>query len=241
MKNILLITALTLPLPLLADSESALRERIEQLEQRIRVLEQHHSVPVAAPQTERRSPRDDTGMDYGYAMVQYWLGRQSGFDEQAAPALAAGRMKLGETFLLNPQEYGVGQDDGGLFSSQLDPSQNPVASFAVTGRLRPPAGGDYTLLIKPTPPREVGGSGNVEMAIEIHIDGRPVFSQTYSSTLASRRVSLSLPEQGAAFRMEVVARSPGYGPSPTRSRLFVGLEADGAVGAEPIGQFLMPN
>ncbi|MFO7592798.1 MAG: hypothetical protein R6X15_01970 [Pseudomonadota bacterium] len=232
MKKISLILLFAFSYSLPAHEDAVLLERIELLEQRVELLEKKYA--VSRPEIETEDAL------IGQAMVRYWLGKKSPFPVSTEQPLATGKTKLDQDFNLRPQDYGVTIGDGSLFSKQLDPSLYPFASLSVDGVLKLPDTGEYTLVMKPTPPREVGGAGNVELAVDIYLDGKKVLSQPYSSSLAQTQVQLTLTEGETAFRMELVSRSPGFGPSPTKATLFVGLKTGDSVSPEPIGQFLLP-
>ncbi|MGM0593459.1 MAG: hypothetical protein ACQETD_02890 [Pseudomonadota bacterium] len=215
-----------------ADDIEALRERLQQLEKRVEQLESYHAPGTLAI-------RANAAKVTGRAEIQYWLGESSAFIGDGYPALASGEVRLSDTLSFRPQAYGVDASSG-VFSDFHDPGRYPVVSLLQEGELLLKRAGQYALRVKPTPPREVGGSGNVELAIRLFIDGRRVWSQDYSSTLAPSEIAIELPEGGVRYRLEAVARSPGFGPSPTQTRLFIGLKEPGSARAEPIGHYLTP-
>jgi len=234
MKKRLALLFLALPLAAYGHDEGELQQRLEELELRVKHLEQHLLASEAQPQLQPKEA------EFGYAEVNYWLGKSSAFDGKAGAALRSGRMKLGEDILLRPSEYGDSESSASVFSKSTDPSLFPVVSLSVEGLLRIPEAAEYTFTLKPTPPREVGGSGNVQLAVRVYLADRLVFSQPYSSTLAPSSKAVALAAGDTPLRMEIVAKSPGFGPSPTRGRVFVGLQGPEAVKPEPISKFLLP-
>jgi hypothetical protein len=151
-----------------ADTEiEALQQMIERLEQRIERLEAHSGLAAAADDKSRAEavPRAGNKLNAQGAarlMTRYWLSQQSAFDPAEAP-LREGRMALTMPIKLTPQHYG--HSSAGLFDQHKDPSVYPLAVLEITGTLQLPVSGDYLLVVKPTPPREVGGAGNVQLSI----------------------------------------------------------------------------
>lgn len=246
MKTYLYCLFLFSPLACAASADNALLQRIEQLERRVEALEQQNTAQqVKVPTTptpaltSRTKPQPivvESGT--GYASVRYWLGDTPISPENDERPVISGRMRIPETLVFRPDVFGVRSDQHGWFSSYKDASSYPVVSLYVDAHLELPEPGQYQLYIKPTPPREVGGSGNVEMAIQISIDGEQVFNQDYSPTLAPSRVKLVTATGNPRFQLRAIARSPGFGPSPTKAQLYIGLQGEGVVGDEPIAHFL---
>lgn len=231
MKNRLLLLFMVLPLAAYGHDEGQLQQRLGELELRVKNLEQRLLVSETRPKE----------VEFGYADVKYWLGKSSAFKGKVEAALRSGRMKLGDDILLRPKEYGDSESSASAFPESTDPSLYPVVSLSIEGLLRLPQAADYTFTLKPTPPREVGGSGNVQLAFNLYLADKLVFSQDYSSTLAPSSKTVALEAGDIPLRMEVIAQSPGFGPSPTRGRVFVGLQGPGAIKPEPISKFLLPS
>lgn len=230
MKKRLVLLFMALPLAAYGHDEGQLQQRLDELEIRVKNLEQRLLVSDTRPKEA----------EFGYAEVNYWLGKSSAFEGKAEAPLRSGRMKLGNDILLRPAEYGDSKSSASAFSDSTDPSLYPVVSLSVEGLLRMPSAAEYTMTFKPTPPREVGGAGNVQLAFKLYLADKLVFSQAYSSTLAPSSMTVALADGDTPLRMEIIAKSPGFGPSPTRGRVFIGLQGPGAVKPEPISKFLLP-
>ncbi|MCW9089063.1 MAG: hypothetical protein OQK54_06000 [Gammaproteobacteria bacterium] len=215
-----------------------MQQKIEQLERRIEALEKHTLGQSVQP--EKTTVAAAPVQEQGYARVNYWLGRDAAFGDNATAPLAQGKMRLDSEILLRPQLYVSDKNTGGVFSEYHDSSLYPVASLQIEGVLDMPQAGDYTLTIKATPPREVGGSGNVKMAVRLYLDGELIYTRPYSSSLSPSTETIPLAAGETTLRLEVVALSPGFGPSPTRARLFVGLHGSDAVSPEPLSRYLLP-
>jgi hypothetical protein len=217
-----------------------LQRMIERLEQRIERLEAHSGI---AEQTGNESHtgssqavHTETSVNASARLVtRYWLSKHSVFDPQEPP-LREGRMALTMPIKLSPQYYG--QRSSGMFDQHKDPSVYPLAALVITGILQLPQAGDYLLVVKPTPPREVGGAGNVQVSIELRIGGELVYRMPYSKSLASRQQQLSLPGGAQPVELRILARSPGFGPSPTGAEVYVGLQAEGEISPAPINTYL---
>jgi hypothetical protein len=224
-----------------ADTDiEALQQMIERLEQRIERLEAHSGLKAAGDSESRTEPAQMSRNNlstHGTArlMTRYWLSQQSSFDPAEAP-LREGRMALTMPIKLTPQHYG--QSSAGLFDQHKDPSVYPLAVLEITGTLQLPESGDYLLVVKPTPPREVGGAGNVQLSIELRIGDELVYRMPYSKSLASRQHPLRLQAGAQPLELRILARSPGFGPSPTASEVYLGLQAEGEISPTPISAYL---
>jgi hypothetical protein len=217
-----------------------LQRMIEHLEQRIERLEAHSGIAAQTDNEGRaesaQAIHTETSVDTSSRlMTRYWLSKQSVFDPQEPP-LREGRMALTMPIKLTPQHYG--QRSSGMFDQHKDPSVYPLAALIITGTLQLPQAGDYLLVVKPTPPREVGGAGNVQVSIELRIGDELVYRMPYSKSLASRQQQLSLPGGVQPVELRILARSPGFGPSPTGAEVYVGLQAEGEISPTPISAYL---
>lgn len=218
----------------------ALQQMIERLEQRIERLETHSGITAAGngespTESAQSAPGKDIGQGSARLMTRYWLSQQSTFDPAEAP-LREGRMALTMPIKLTPQHYGY--SSAGLFDQHKDPSLYPLAALEISGTLQLPGAGDYLLVVKPTPPREVGGAGNVQLSIELRIGDELVYQMPYSKSLASRRHPLKLQAGAQPLELRILARSPGFGPSPTASEVYLGLQAEGEISPTPISAYL---
>lgn len=224
-----------------ADTDTErLQQMIERLEQRIERLEAHSGITASDNQQKPAVPLQNSQRDNGISrdnrlMTRYWLSQQSEFDP-AEPPLREGRMALTMPIKLTPQHYG--HSSAGLFDQHKDPSMYPLAALIITGTLQLPKSGDYLLVVKPTPPREVGGAGNVQVSIELRIGGELVYRMPYSKSLASRQQQLRLQGGAQSVELRILARSPGFGPSPTGTEVYLGLQAEGEISPTPISAYL---
>lgn len=231
------------------DDESALKA-IERLESRIERLEMRLGVqpdPEAPASTteavvpdrrERQAPEVAEAISPGLVSTRYWLLKTSPFEGETQTPLREGEMTLSEIIDLEPKHYG--QESGGIFNPYLDPSRFPVAAVSIDGHLYIEKQGRYRLVIKPNPPREVGGAGNVQVSVDVTVAGERLFSLPPSASLVTREKEVVLPAGRLPLRVEVVSRSPGFGPSPTRAKVFIGLQAYGAIAPVPISSYVAP-
>lgn len=224
-----------------ADTDiETLQQMIERLEQRIERLEAHSGMTAKTDNEDRAEPtlaaRNETSVNASARlMTRYWLSQQSVFDP-TEPPLREGRMALTMPIRLTPQHFG--HHSAGMFDQHKDPSVYPLAALIITGTLQLPQAGDYLLVVKPTPPREVGGAGNVQVSIEMRIGGELVYQMPYSKSLASRQHRLSLQGRTQPVELRILARSPGFGPSPTGTEVYLGLQAEGEISPTPISAYL---
>lgn len=244
MRGKLLLGFFLLALPLYiqaADTDiETLQQMIEGLEQRIERLEAHSGMTAQPDNEDRVEPalaaRNETSVNASaQLMTRYWLSQQSVFDP-TEPPLREGRMALTMPIRLTPQHFG--HHSAGMFDQHKDPSVYPLAALIITGTLQLPQAGDYLLVVKPTPPREVGGAGNVQVSIEVRIGGELVYQMPYSKSLASRQHQLSLQGRTQPVELRILARSPGFGPSPTGTEVYLGLQAEGEISPTPISAYL---
>jgi hypothetical protein len=255
MKRILIATSmlLTLSTPSVAHEDTQLWQAIERLEARIAELEGRKdeaappplavqpSAPPATPEQAQSAatpspPAPPAAQRQSQVQTRYWLGEVSPFAGDAPSPLREGRMPLPETLVLAPGNYGL--ESNRLFDPYLDPSRYPVVALAIEGELLIPAAGSYTLAIRATPPREVGGAGNVQVAVTVRIGDLAPVELPLSDTLAKRDYVLDLPASRQPLRIEILARSPGFGPSPARTRVYLGLQAQGAISPVPLRDYL---
>lgn len=224
-----------------ADTDvEALQQMIERLEQRIERLEAHSGMSAQMDNEDRAGPalaaRNGTSVNASARLVtRYWLSQQSVFDP-TEPPLREGRMALTMPIRLTPQYFG--HHSASMFDQHKDPSVYPLAALIITGTLQLPQAGDYLLVVKPTPPREVGGAGNVQVSIEVRIGGELVYQMPYSKSLASRQHRLSLQSRTQPVELRILSRSPGFGPSPTGTEVYLGLQAEGEISPTPISAYL---
>lgn len=240
----LVLVSFVLALPTIcqaADTDvERLQQMVERLEQRIERLEAQSGMATTGNQknhtrTAQNNQANDKMSRDARLMTRYWLLQQSEFDHEKPP-LREGRMALTMPIKLSPQHYGY--RSAGMFDQHKDPSVYPLAALMITGTLQLPQAGDYLLVVKPTPPREVGGAGNVQVSIELRIDDELVYRMPYSKSLASRQHSLSLPAVSQSVELRILARSPGFGPSPTGTEVYLGLQAEGEISPTPISDYL---
>jgi len=236
MRYIFFIMLSIVSLTCAAEESERLWQVIENMQKRIDRLEAELGVTrdQAIVQVEQT-----TEVTVGNAYARYWLSKDSAFDPGAEPPLREGFMTIEKSISLNPAQYGYSSD--GLFDEYFDPSLYPVAAVVIQGDLVVEAGGEYQLVIKPTPPREVGGAGNVEVSIEITVNNRNVFTTPFSKSLAGRQQSVSLSAGRQSISVSILARSPGFGPSPVKTRVYIGLQAEGEITSYPISRYLQPG
>lgn len=231
---------LALPVLSIAADVDSLQQMIQRLEQRIERLESHTGIASAKDKANRAEPVQQTSDNINVkrtarVMSRYWLSQQSEFNP-AEPPLREGRMGLSMPIKLKPQSYGYSST--GMFDQHKDPSVYPLAALIINGELQLPQTGDYLLVVKPTPPREVGGAGNVQVSIELRIADELVYRMPYSKSLASRQHRLHLQGGAQPVELRIFARSPGFGPSPTGTEVYLGLQAEGEISSLPISAYL---
>lgn len=229
-----------------AHEDERLLQMIERLDARVADLERQPGVrkgdatqasAAAAAADQAQSPAD--AADGGKLLTRYWLSKSTPFAGEPQAPLREGYMVPGALFELDPKYYG--ERAGGLFDRHHDPSRYPVAAVAIEGALLLPSGGEYRLVVKPTPPREVGGGGNVKVGVDIYVGGERRFSLPPTSKLAAHELALELPAGRQPLRIEIVSQSPGFGPAPTRTKVFIGLQPQGAIAPEPISTYLVQD
>lgn len=219
----------------MAQDDQRLWETIEQLKQRIERLEANAGL-VDNPRKKVTAESSEMAA-LATVLTRYWLSENSAFEASAEAPIREGLMPLGSVIKLNPGYYG--HTSNGYFDERTDPSRYPVAAVSIEGALMIEQSGLYQLIIKPTPPREVGGAGNVEMSIEVSIDGKKVFTLPYSDSLASQQKEVKIMAGRQPLKINVLARSPGFGPSPTRAIVYIGLQSESDIASSPIKSYLV--
>lgn len=233
-----------------AHEDKRLLQMIEQLEARVTHLERQLGVQAgstteasatvaAASKVPTSAAPVAEAAAGGKVLTRYWLSKSTPFAGEPQAPLREGYMVPGDVIELDPKYYG--ERPGGLFDRHHDPSRYPVAAVAIEGTLLLPSDGEYRLVVKPTPPREVGGSGNVKVGVDIYVGGERRFSLPPASKLAAHELALELPAGRQPLRIEIVSQSPGFGPAPTRTKVFIGLQLQGAIAPEPISKYLAPD
>ncbi len=224
----------------MAQDDQRLWEAIEQLKQRIDRLETNAGLTDKSLSTGVGQTAATTNSEMAVSTTvfsRYWLSPNSDFKAGAETPLREGRMALGPVIKLNPENYGYRYS--GFFDERSDPSRYPLAAVSIEGELMLEQSGLYQLVIKPTPPREVGGAGNVEMSIEVSIGGKEVLVLPYSDSLASQRKEIKIMAGRQPLKINVLARSPGFGPSPTRAIVYIGLQSENDIASSPIKSYLV--
>jgi|GEM_PF-2906280 len=233
-----------------AHEDERLLQMIERLEARVTHLERQLGVQAgsttqasATVAAASKAPASATPVAEaaagGKLLTRYWLSKSTPFAGEPQAPLREGHMLPAAVFELDPKYYG--ERSGGLFDRHHDPSRYPVAALAIEGALLLPRGGEYRLVVKPTPPREVGGGGNVKVGVDIYVGGERRFSLSPTSKLAAHEMPIELPAGRQPLRIEIVSQSPGFGPAPTRTKVFIGLQPQGAIAPEPISKYLVPG
>ncbi len=225
----------------MAQDDQRLWESIEQLKQRIERLEKNAGLANKSQLSEDVQAAATAGPEIitvATVSSRYWLSQNSDFESDAEVPLREGRMTLGPVIKLNPEDYGYRYS--GFFDERSDPSRYPVAAVSIEGELMITQSGLYQLVIKPTPPREVGGAGNVEIAVEISIGGEDVLKLPFTDSLATQQKEIKIMAGRRPLKINIVARSPGFGPSPTRALVYIGLQAGNDIASSPIKSYLAP-
>ena len=218
-----------------AQDDQRLWESIEQLKQRIERLEAHAGL-VDKPR-EKVTTESSEMTASATVLTRYWLSENSAFEVGAEAPVREGLMALDSVIKLNPEHYGY--RSSGFFDERIDPSRYPVAAVSIEGEIMIEQSGLYQLIIKPTPPREVGGAGNVEMSIEVSIGGKKVLALPYSDSLATQQKEIKIMAGRRPLKIDVLARSPGFGPSPTRAIVYIGLQSESNIASSPIKSYLV--
>ena len=231
---VLLLLLTTTSMTTLAEGDEQLWQAIEQLKMRIDRLEAKTGI---AEEPKQPAPAEKSAATAsGKVYTRYWLSKNAAFDGKSEQPMREGLMLLDSVIKLDPEIYGY--KSRGFFDDHNDPSLFPVAAVSIEGELDIRQGGLYQLVVKPTPPREVGGAGNVEVSLEVTIGGDKIFTMPFSKKLASHEKEVRIKAGRQPLRVKVLARSPGFGPSPTRAKVYIGLQAKGEITPNPIGFYL---
>ncbi len=217
-----------------AASEEQLWQAIDQLKARIERLESQAGIVEPPAKVE---PVEKTAATHsGKVFARYWLSQNKDFTGKSEAPLREGFMSLDTVIKLAPEVYGYKTKN--FFDDHDDPSLYPIAAVSIEGELDIKQAGLYQLVVRPTPPREVGGAGNVEVSLEVSIGSEKLFTMPFSMKLSSRQKEISLKAGRQPIRIKILARSPGFGPSPTRTDVYIGLQATTEISPNPINLYL---
>jgi len=217
-----------------AAGEDQLWQAIDQLKARIERLETEAG--IVEQQDKAVSAEKTAATDPGKVFARYWLSQNKAFDGKSEAPLREGFMSLDAVIKLAPEVYGYKTKN--FFDDHDDPSLYPIAAVAIEGELDIKQAGLYQLVVRPTPPREVGGAGNVEVSLEVSIGSKKLLTMPFSMKLSSRQKEISLKAGRQPIRIKILARSPGFGPSPTRTDVYIGLQAPAEITPNPINLYL---
>jgi len=234
MRIIIFLLLSSIPLASFAGDDEQMWQAIEQLKQRVERLEAEAGIVGAEKELE--AVEQSQPVKAGKVFTRYWLSKNATFDSGTEAPMREGLMSLEEVIKLAPEVYGY--KSSVFFDKHDDPSLFPVAAVSIEGELEIRRSGPYQLTIKPTPPREVGGAGNVEVSLEVAIGDEKPFTMPFSKKLASQQKAIRLKAGRQPLRIKIVARSPGFGPSPTRTQVYIGLQAEGEITSTPISSYL---
>jgi hypothetical protein len=207
-----------------------LKARIERLEADAGIVGEQKKIVAAVNPGFTRS---------GAALTHYWLSQNQQFDWNSEAPLREGLMQLDSTIKLSPELYGYQRS--GVFDKRYDSSLYPVAAVLIEGDLMIERGGVYQLIVRPTPPREVAGAGNVEVSIDVSIAGKNIFAMPFSMSLSARQAEVNLLAGRQPLKVKIIARSPGFGPSPTKTLVYIGLQAEGEITSAPLNSYLVTD
>ncbi len=236
-RMVLLLLITTTSVTALAEGDEQLWQAIEQLKMRVERLEAATGI---AEEPKQPAPAEKPGSTAsGKVYTRYWLSKNTAFDGKSEEPMREGLMSLDSVIKLDPELYGY--KSRGFFDDHNDPSLFPVAAVSIEGELDIKQGGLYQLVVKPTPPREVGGAGNVEVSLEVTIGGDKLLTMPFSKKLASHQKEVEIKAGRQPLRVKILARSPGFGPSPTRTRVYIGLQAPGEITPSPIEFYLVKD
>jgi len=224
----------SIPLTSLAGDNEQMWQEIEQLKQRVERLEAEAG--IVGVEKETAAEKQSQPVKSGKVFTRYWLSKNAAFDSSTEAPMREGMMSLGEVIKLAPEVYGY--KSSVFFDKHDDSSLFPVAAVMIEGELEIRQSGLYQLTVKPTPPREVGGAGNVEVSLEVATGDEQLFTMPFSKKLASQQKEVRLKAGRQPLSIKILARSPGFGPSPTRTHVYIGLQAEGEIASTPINSYL---
>ena len=240
--RILLSAVLLAAVPVSA-AEPPLEERLELLEAEIQSLRQQLSEERQAddatpPEVESVEPGRPDAVT-GEVRARYYLDAQP---LQAHPPdgepLAAGLVSLDGPLVMDPVRYGAAP--GGLLGRYTDPSVHRAAGLLLEGRVDIPESGHYRLQFSPKPAREGGSPVTNTMIVRLEVDGEEIVAMDDVRSWRAQTFERELDAGRHPFRLWVVSNSPGYGPSPTATRLDIHLQMPGRAELTPLHRFTLP-
>lgn len=247
---ILLTGSLLAAVPVSA-AEPALEERLQQLEAEIQTLRQQlreerqadEAGPPDAEPREPDAPDADAAADppavSGEVRARYYLEPQplQARPPEAEP-LAAGLVGLEGALVMDPVRYGAASR--GLLDRYTDPSVHRAAGLLLEGRVDIPESGHYRLQFSPKPAREGGSPVTNTMIVRLEVDGEEIVAMDDVRSWRAQTFERELDAGQPPFRLWVVSNSPGYGPSPTATRLDIHLQMPGRAELTPLHRLALP-
>lgn len=232
-----------------ASAADSVEERLQRLERQVETILELLSEQGLAPQSPTTpgpaplatdQPRGETRAPLRAAAakgdreitVAYYLSTTAldTVDPPPAAPSSSGRIDFEDTVSFDPARYDVAS---GIFSEYRDPARYPDVGVRLTGSLRIEADGAYEFVFHPKPAREGASSVGTAMALRLRVDDRTLLRSDPVGSWKPVRLQTGLTKGVHTVDLWVVSRSPGYGPSPTASRLVVSLKGPGDASPRP--------
>ena len=185
-----------------------------------------------APLVDERGAIQTPGLPRpNQAKSGFYLLRDAGSRPTGDPD-AAGLVPFEGRVSFQPRDYGL--ETGGLFSEYDDPSLYPAVAVNLAGQWRIGQAGVYRLVVRPKPSREGASAVRGTMIFSVRVDGRAVIPETRTQSWRKHEREVELSAGSHRVEIDALARSPGFGPSPTDSQLWIGVRGPGEAAPRPL-------
>lgn len=243
---VMVLSALAAPVAMAEDIE----KRLEKLERKVEMIleilakdglvneapDRHAADPQASEtvvNTYRGVVRASQALGTREVAVAYYLSTTS-LDVKGPPEgepSSSGKIDFNDVISFDPAHYDI---SSGFFSEYRDPARYSDVGVLLTATIRIDEEGVYEFVFQPKPARTGGSAVGTSMAMRLRVDDQWLLESNLSKSWKPVRIMTTLRKGLHTIKLWIVAQSPGYGPSPTASRLIVSLKGEGDASPRPL-------
>ncbi|KAA3626537.1 MAG: hypothetical protein DWQ09_16040 [Proteobacteria bacterium] len=165
--------------------------------------------------------------------VAYYLSTTA-LDRDGPPPTApssSGKIGFNDAVSFDPSHYDL---PSGIFSAYQDPARYSDVGVLLTGTMLLDEDGPYDFVLLPKPARAGGSAVGTSMAMQLSVDNQLLLESEPSGSWKPVRIQASLKKGEHSVKLWAVTHSPGYGPSPTASRLVVSIKGPRDASPRPL-------
>jgi hypothetical protein len=196
------------------------------------------AAPMEQTRAQAQRPQPTRVAGFERAQGQIFLFKDQGDLNPAAAPDAEGTVQFSGTVSFDPKDYGI--DPPGFLNPYDDPSLYPAVAVHIKGYWQVDQNGPHQLSISAKPAREGGTSIRSRLTFRVLVDGEEVIPETSTERWESMESDLELQAGVHLVEIFTLARSPGFGPSPTNSRILFQARGPGDAAFYPL-QLITPS